>query len=212
MARARRLLEAGAIGRPVFAQATNHGWFNAEDGFRAWLVDPSQSGGGPLRDIASHRIDLCNYLFGKPLRVTGQLSTLVQRIPVEDNATVLIEYETGVRAMVDVRWHSRVPRDEFRIRGTDVEIDLTPLNDPPLVSPSVTEQLPNHANIHYPCIAERSDRPCHRMGHGPCRSSVTAYERRRGAGTPACRVPTHRDAFRRHDSVPASPFTTDSNP
>jgi predicted dehydrogenase len=154
VARARQLMEAGAIGRPVFAEATSHGWFSGEDGFRAWLVDPRQSGGGPLRDIASHRIDLFNYLFGKPQRVTGQLSTLVQPIPVEDNATLLIEYQNGVRAMVDVRWHSRVPRDEFRIRGTEGELDLTPLNDPPLVWAQRTEQIPAHPNLHYPCVED----------------------------------------------------------
>ncbi len=154
VARARELMEAGAIGRPVFAEATNHGWFSGEDGFRGWLVDPQNSGGGPLRDIGSHRIDLFNYLFGKPVRVTGQLSTLVQPIAVEDNATLLIEYKNGVRGMVDVRWHSRVPRDEFRIRGTEGEIDLTPLNDPALVWGQGNERIPAPSNLHYPCVED----------------------------------------------------------
>jgi predicted dehydrogenase len=154
VARARQLIEAGAIGRPVFAEATSHGWTDFADGFRPWVADPKQSGGGPLRDVACHRIDLMNFLFGKPVRVTGQLSTLVQPIPVEDNATVLIEYENGVRGMVDVRWHSRVPRDEFRIRGTEGELDLTPLNDPQLVHPQGTEQIAAHSNIHYPCVED----------------------------------------------------------
>jgi 1,5-anhydro-D-fructose reductase (1,5-anhydro-D-mannitol-forming) len=154
VARARRLMEAGAIGRPVSAEATSHGWSDFADGFRAWIADPKQSGGGPLRDVACHRIDLMNFLFGKPARVTGQLSTLVIPIQVEDNATVLIEYENGVRGMVDVRWHSRVPRDEFRIRGTEGELDLTPLNDPQLVHPQGTEQIPAHVNIHYPCVED----------------------------------------------------------
>ena len=150
--RAKELIAAGAIGLPVFAEATSHYWFHPDDGFRSWLLDPKRAGGGPLYDIASHRIDLMNYLFGKPQRATGQLSTLVHPGEVEDNATVLIEYESGVRSLVDVRWHSRVHRDEFRIRGTDGEMDLTPLNEPQLVIPGATEQLPAHANLHYPCI------------------------------------------------------------
>ncbi len=93
-----------------------------------------------------------NYLFGQPKRATGQLSTLVHPGEVEDNATVLIEYESGVRGVVDVRWHSRVPRDEFRIRGTDGEMDLTPLNGPALAYPGAQENLPAHENLHYPCI------------------------------------------------------------
>jgi len=149
--RALELIGAGAIGRVVFAEATSHDWLDT-NGARSWLTDPKLAGGGPLYDIASHRIDLMNYLFGKPVKATGHLSTLVQPIDVEDNATVLIEYENGVRGMVDVRWHSRVPRDEFRIRGTDGEINLTPLNGPILIHPGGEENLPPHQNLHYPCV------------------------------------------------------------
>jgi predicted dehydrogenase len=152
--RARQLLASGAIGRAVFAEATSHDWFYPEDGFRAWLIDPAMAGHGPLRDIASHRIDLMNYLFGEPRRVSGHLSTLVHPIHVEDNATVLTEHHGGVRTMVDVRWHSRVPRDEFRIRGTDGELDLTPLNGPELVYPGGVESIPAPANLHFPCIED----------------------------------------------------------
>jgi predicted dehydrogenase len=152
--RARELIEAGAIGRPVFAEATSHDWFNPLGTSRAWLADPKQSGGGPLRDIGSHRIDLMNYLFGKPIRAIGHLSTLVHPLQVEDNATVMIEYEGGVRGVVDVRWHSRVVRDEFRVRGTEGEIDLSPLNGPELVHPGGAERIAAPENLHYPCVED----------------------------------------------------------
>src|SRR5579863_4399315 len=121
--RARQLLEAGAIGQPVFAELTNHMWFDGK-GERNWLFDPAKAGGGPLFDIASHRIDVLNFLFGMPRRVSGQLSNLVHHYPVEDNATVMIEYESGVRGLVDVRWNSKIVRDECRIRGTDGEMEM----------------------------------------------------------------------------------------
>jgi 1,5-anhydro-D-fructose reductase (1,5-anhydro-D-mannitol-forming) len=149
--RAKELLAAGAIGKPVLAELTCHGWFDGT-GSRSWLVDPAKAGGGPLFDIASHRIDVLNYLFGQPLRVAGQLSNVVHRYAVEDNATVMIEYAGGVRGVVDVRWHSKVSRDECRIRGTDGEMELSPLNGPELVYPGARENLPPHANLHYPMI------------------------------------------------------------
>ena len=152
--RARELIEAGAIGRPVFAGATAHDWFNPLGTPRAWLADPKLSGGGPLRDVASHRIDLMNYLFGKPLRAIGEHSTLVHPLPVEDNATVTIEYEAGVRGVVDVRWHSRVVRDEFHVRGTEGEIDLSPLNGAELVHPGGSERIAPPENLHYPCVED----------------------------------------------------------
>ncbi|MGA3027356.1 MAG: Gfo/Idh/MocA family oxidoreductase [Bryobacteraceae bacterium] len=150
--RARELLAAGAIGQPFLAEATSHDWFYPAGTARDWLIDPKRSGAGPLHDIATHRIDLMNYLFGKPVRAGGYASTLAHPIEVEDNATVWIEYATGVRGIVDVRWHSRVPRDEFRIRGTEGEMDLSPLNGPSIVWPGGREELPPHPNLHYPSV------------------------------------------------------------
>ena len=152
--RARELMEAGVLGRPVFAEATSHDWFVPASGSREGITDPHKAGGGPLRDIASHRIDLMNALFGTPVRATGHLSTLVHPIQVEDNATVTIEYDSGVRGLVDVRWHSRLARDEFRVRGTEGELDLSALNSPALVYPGGREEVPAPANLHYPCIED----------------------------------------------------------
>ncbi len=82
----------------------------------------------------------------------AQLSNAVNKTPVEDCATVLVEYLNNVRAIVDVRWHSRVDRDEFRIIGTSGELELSPLNGPTLVSPQGTEEIPTHENLHFPCV------------------------------------------------------------
>lgn len=149
--RAKELIEQGAIGNPVVAELTNHMWFDGS-GSRSWLIDPAKAGGGPLFDIASHRIDVLNYLFGQPLRVKGQLSNAVHHYAVEDNATLMIEYENAVRGVVDVRWHSKISRDECRIRGTNGEIEMSPLNGPDLIYPGGREGLPAHPNLHYPMI------------------------------------------------------------
>jgi predicted dehydrogenase len=151
--RAKELLQQGAIGQPVFAYITCYEWRLPAEVKRLWQFDPALAGGGPLFDIGSHRIDVLNYVFGEPQRVVGQLSNAVHNTAVEDCATVLIEYGNKVRAVVDVRWNTRVNRDEFRIIGTEGEIDLTPLNGPELTFPGGSENLPTHANIHFPCIA-----------------------------------------------------------
>jgi 1,5-anhydro-D-fructose reductase (1,5-anhydro-D-mannitol-forming) len=150
--RALELIEQGVIGRPVLAYISCHDWFTAEGGRRTWLLEPEKAGGGPLYDIGSHRIDLLNYFFGEPAMVRAVLSNAVHPSRVEDSATVVIEYKSKVRGIVDVRWHSRVPRDEFRIIGTEGELDLTPLNGPSLVSPAGGEELPTDANVHFPCV------------------------------------------------------------
>jgi predicted dehydrogenase len=150
--RAKQLLAAGAIGKPVLAELTCHEWRDDTGSHRRWLLDPAQAGGGPLYDIASHRIDVLNFLFGQPQRATGYLSNAVHHYAVEDNATVMIDYAGGMRGIVDVRWHSKVTRDECRIRGTDGEMEMTPLNGPDLIYPGGRESLPVQANVHLPMI------------------------------------------------------------
>jgi 1,5-anhydro-D-fructose reductase (1,5-anhydro-D-mannitol-forming) len=150
--RAKELLKRGAIGKPVLAELTCHSWFDGKDRERRWLIDPEKAGGGPLYDIASHRIDVLNFFFGQPQRVSGHLSNAVHHYAVEDNATVMIDYERGIRGLVDVRWHSKVKRDECRIRGSEGEMDLSPLNGPRLIYSGGVENLPPHENLHYPLI------------------------------------------------------------
>jgi 1,5-anhydro-D-fructose reductase (1,5-anhydro-D-mannitol-forming) len=153
--RLRGLLSEGAIGQPVLAEANCHGWLPAAE--RGWLLDPALAGGGPLYDVACHRIDVFNFLFGAPAKVAALLSNAVHRIAVEDSATVSVDYDNGVRGVVDVRWNSRVERDQFRVIGTEGEIDLNPLNGPQLRIKTLTnervEELPPHANLHYPLVA-----------------------------------------------------------
>ncbi|MGA3324123.1 MAG: Gfo/Idh/MocA family oxidoreductase [Terriglobia bacterium] len=152
VARAKELLRQEAIGQPLLAYVTCYEWRSGTEVERSWLFNPALAGGGPLFDIGSHRIDVLNFLFGEPQRVAGQLSNAVHAMAVEDCATVLIEYANKVRGIVDVRWNSRVKKDEFRIIGTDGEMDLTPLYGPDLVYPRGREELPTHANLHFPCI------------------------------------------------------------
>jgi len=149
--RAKELIAAGAIGKPVFVEAIYHGWLESEE--RAWLRDPKFAGGGPLYDVGSHRIDACNYLFGKPERAVGMRSNALHALKVEDSATVLIGYASGVHAVVDARWNSHVARDEFRVVGTDGEIVLTPLNGDLLLGPGGEESLPTAELRHLPAIA-----------------------------------------------------------
>jgi 1,5-anhydro-D-fructose reductase (1,5-anhydro-D-mannitol-forming) len=153
--RAKQLVAEGAIGRPVLVEANYHGWLESPD--RGWLKDPALAGGGPLYDVGSHRIDACNFLFGRPLRATGLLSNALHELAVEDSATALIEYSGGIHAVVDVRWNSRIQRDQFRIVGSEGEISLDPLNGPALRIVDTEgrlreEQLSPHANVHYPAI------------------------------------------------------------
>ena len=157
--RARQLVAEGAIGRPVLAEGNCHVWLHIGD--REWLRDPAMAGGGPLYDIASHRIDAMNFLFGKPERACGLRSNALHKMQVEDAATVVMGMRGGVHCVVDVRWNSHVTRDQFRIVGEEGEINLDPLNSPELRlntrQGNRVETLPPSANFHEPLVANFVD-------------------------------------------------------
>ena len=148
--RAKQLITQGAIGQPVLVEANCHSWLPAQD--RGWLCEPALAGGGPLYDIASHRIDAMNFLFGKPEQALGLMSNALHKIRVEDSATLLTRYAGGVHGVVDVRWNSRISRDQFRVVGVEGEIGLDSLNGPELRVQGRVEMLPTHANVHYPLV------------------------------------------------------------
>ena len=54
--RAKQLLEAGVIGKPVLAELTCHMWLDGKESERNWLIDPAKAGGdrcSTLRRIGS---------------------------------------------------------------------------------------------------------------------------------------------------------------
>lgn len=152
--RAQQLIGEGAIGEPVMAEANCHSALQTDrpDWDRNWMLHPESAGGGPLYDIASHRIDALNFLFGKPLEAKGMTSNRIHHLAVEDSATVLIRYPQGIHAVVDVRWNSRIKRDQFRVIGTEGELNLDPLSGPELRYADREEIWPTLENVHAPCI------------------------------------------------------------
>lgn len=152
--RAKQLIAQGVIGEPVLVEANCHSWLWPDLHDRGWLMDPAMAGGGPLYDIGSHRIDALNYLFGAPTQAVGVLSNRLHAFAVEDSATVLIQYPKGIHGVVDVRWNSRVSRDQFRVVGTDGEMNLDPLSGPELRYAGKEEYLPTDKNVHAPLIED----------------------------------------------------------
>jgi predicted dehydrogenase len=127
--RAREMLAAGAFGplshlyfrvnRPTSARYPR--WDSP------WMLDPAHAGGGCLRNLGSHGLDLFLHLTGETARVTGaQLSDRALGQPVEDYASVLLRSAGGVLGTIEVG--NTVPRDatdgEWKIAGRDAILRL----------------------------------------------------------------------------------------
>jgi len=108
MIRMREMIEAGAIGRlTTFRAREGHSGPHA-----AHFWDADLAGGGALLDMASHGAEAARAMFGKDLPVRDVFAwgdTLVHggRTRLEDNAVMLIRFEDGRVATMDVSWSSK---------------------------------------------------------------------------------------------------------
>lgn len=100
--RIKALLDSQAIGdvrfvnitlaQPVLAQ-------QSDPQRLPWRVNPAVSGGGLFVDLASHMLDLLDFLLG-PIRVVqGFASNQAQRYPAEDIVTGTFMFESGVHGV-----------------------------------------------------------------------------------------------------------------
>ena len=99
---ARRLIEEGAIGRPMFAQDAFS--FGEHGPWPAWYYDRAMSGGGELMHDGVHLVDRLQWLLDSPIvEVYGRTTTYARSIPgVEDGGVAVLAFEGGAIASLFV--------------------------------------------------------------------------------------------------------------
>jgi predicted dehydrogenase len=122
--RARRLIAAGRLGplSHIYVRINRPGPARYVAWDCAWMLDPAEAGGGCLRNLGSHGLDLFLHLTGEDAQVTGaQLSRRAHDRAVEDYASVMLRSESGILGTVEVG--NGFPRDgtdgEWKLAGRD---------------------------------------------------------------------------------------------
>ncbi|MFN3652941.1 MAG: Gfo/Idh/MocA family protein [Armatimonadota bacterium] len=128
--RMQALLEAGAIGEPVSAQAHLSSRLDPRRVTpENWRLNAELSGGGALVDTGSHRLDLLCWLLGEPDRVAAFAECRELPIEAPDTETLLIRFRSGVHAVTRHGFRSR-SRDALEINGTQGALSATPVDGP----------------------------------------------------------------------------------
>jgi predicted dehydrogenase len=127
--RARELLAAGRFGplSHIYVRINRPGPARYPAWDCPWMLDPDEAGGGCLRNLGSHGLDMFLHLTGEDAQVTGaQLSRRAHQQRVEDYASVLLRSTSGVLGTVEVG--NDFPRDgtdgEWKIAGRDAILTL----------------------------------------------------------------------------------------
>lgn len=84
-----------------------------------------ESGGGAIFEMASHAIDLVNFLIGKPDKVTGSSLNKIFSKKVEDAVSSTFLYNNGMSGTIYINWSDtsyRKPTNKIEIFGEDGKI------------------------------------------------------------------------------------------
>jgi predicted dehydrogenase len=120
-AKARELVHAGVLGRPVMGRAQLTCWYPPIPG--AWRQDLKQSGGGALMDMGVHCLDLLEWIFdSRIIEVAGFQDQLVQRYatPIDDTSTVVARFANGTHGIVDTYYNlpDAAAQNTLELHGT----------------------------------------------------------------------------------------------
>lgn len=99
----KRLLEAGAIGTVTHVMAEAYGPVVLRPKRATWRTDQSQ-GGGCLYDYAAHPLNLLNWYFGTPDRVSGSVLSSVFSEGTDDEVFSTLQWNEGPTAQLSVNW------------------------------------------------------------------------------------------------------------
>jgi predicted dehydrogenase len=127
--RARALLAAGRFGplSHIYVRINRPGPERYRVWDCPWMLDPVEAGGGCLRNLGSHGLDMFLHLTGEDAEVTGaQLSRRAHERQVEDYASVMLRSTSGILGTVEVG--NGFPRDgtdgEWKVAGRDAILTM----------------------------------------------------------------------------------------
>ncbi len=100
---AKRLIEAGAIGRVHNLRAEAYGPVVLRPKNVTWRAKKSE-GGGCLYDYACHAIDLLNFIVGSPERVGGTVLNTIFSRDVEDEVYSTFFFAGGLTGQIASNW------------------------------------------------------------------------------------------------------------
>ena len=121
---AQQALDKGLLGDITYirCRVAHNGSVPSEENPKGWLpphfYNKEECGGGALIDLGAHPIYLTNRLGGKVKAVSGKLNELY-KLGVDDNAVVMVEYESGAMGMIETGFLSYGSPQQLELYGSE---------------------------------------------------------------------------------------------
>ncbi len=169
----KELVEGGAIGEVRFAtmELYRTPLNTAEEGL-PWRVIPEIAGGGLFMDLASHTLDIFDYILGPVSRVAGHAANQAKLYQAEDIVTANLTFGQGVEAVGVWCFAAFEAKDVNEIVGSQGKLTFSTFGQEPILltdSEGVKEfPILNPLHIQQPLIQSMVDEL---TGHGKCPST-----------------------------------------
>ncbi len=157
VARIEHLISSGQLGRilSVACVTGNPNRFPADD----WRVIRSRSGGGPLMDIGSHRLDLFLHLMSEAKSVQASMMSSPD-YEAEQMATLLLQFGNSAHGVLQCYFGTVNTPDRLEIIGTEGRVTTEDLNQGDLTlftaAGMTRESHPPASNLHGPLVEDFS--------------------------------------------------------
>lgn len=112
--KAKELIINQALGKLVSMNVSFDADFAPGSNFR---FNKGQSGGGALRDLGTHMIDLLRYFGGEILEINGYMDNLVYKSDVDDFAVALVKFKSGGYGYLNVAYNNKKAFNRIEILG-----------------------------------------------------------------------------------------------
>jgi D-xylose 1-dehydrogenase (NADP+, D-xylono-1,5-lactone-forming) len=112
--KAKELIEGGLIGNVVSINMNFNIDFPPNTNFR---FIKEESGGGALRDLGTHMIDLLRYFNGEIVSITGVTDNIIYKAPVDDFAAAIVKFDNGGYGYFNVSFNSKKAFNRIDIIG-----------------------------------------------------------------------------------------------
>jgi len=84
----------------------------------------SQSGGGALRDLGTHMIDLLRYFGGEIVSINGVMDNVIYKSEVDDFSSAIVKFENGGYGFFNVSFNNKKAFNRIEILGHKGAISL----------------------------------------------------------------------------------------
>jgi len=119
--KAKEIIEKQMLGRIISISANFNIDFSPNDNFR---FNKELSGGGALRDLGTHMIDLLRFFGGEISEIKGFVDNVIYTSEVDDTAVAVIKYEKSGFGLFNVSYNSKRAFNRIEITGYKGSISI----------------------------------------------------------------------------------------